>query len=231
MMHRSLAERLRVLRAREGLSLSEAAERAGVTRDTLSELERGKRHAYTPTLTKIARGYGVPVEDLLEEPVLTGKTEAPEVGRPGEEEESAEEHRRRMYLLGHQRDVERCAERAEALAHEYTETLSGTSAPTVVARWNGRLEELAEEANRRTLTAQWLFFPLQSMARHQPEYRLPDWERSLIAEINDQFARITAAFTTILDRARYEEQAYAVIEELEPVTQELGELHEALNTE
>jgi transcriptional regulator with XRE-family HTH domain len=228
MMQGSLAEKLRVLRAQRGLSLTEAAEKAGVQRQTIAFLERGERHPHMPTLSKIAHGYGVPVEELLEEPVLAGKANAPEAGQA--EEESAEEHRRRMYLLGHRRDVERCAERAEALAHEYTETLSGTSAPTVVARWNGRLEELAEEADRRILTAQWLFFPLQSMARHQPEYRLPDWERSLIAEINDQFARIRAAFTTILDRARYEEQAHAVIEELEPVTQELGELDETLST-
>jgi transcriptional regulator with XRE-family HTH domain len=69
MMQGSLAERLRVLRARQGLSLTEASKRAGITRDTLSDLERGKRHAYMPTLAKIANGYGVPVEELLEEPV------------------------------------------------------------------------------------------------------------------------------------------------------------------
>jgi transcriptional regulator with XRE-family HTH domain len=77
MMQGSLAEKLRVLRARMGLSLTEAAARAGVTRDTLSDLEHGKRHPYMPTLSKIAAGYGVPVEELLEEPVLAGKAEAP----------------------------------------------------------------------------------------------------------------------------------------------------------
>jgi transcriptional regulator with XRE-family HTH domain len=77
MMQESLAEKLRILRAREGLSLTEAARRAGVTRDTLSDLERGKRHAYTPTLTKIAQGYGVPVEDLLELEESAPKEPAP----------------------------------------------------------------------------------------------------------------------------------------------------------
>jgi transcriptional regulator with XRE-family HTH domain len=77
MMQGSLAEKLRVLRARMGLSLTEAAGRAGVTRDTLSDLEHGKRHPYMPTLSKIAAGYGVPVEDLLEEPALAGKAKAP----------------------------------------------------------------------------------------------------------------------------------------------------------
>src|SRR5215210_4093534 len=88
MMQGLLAEKLRILRARKGLSLSEAAAITGVTRDTLSDLERGKRRPYTPTLAKIAQGYSVPVEDLLEleeEPqgqsALTGKDRAPERAR------------------------------------------------------------------------------------------------------------------------------------------------------
>jgi transcriptional regulator with XRE-family HTH domain len=69
MMHEPLPARLRVLRAREGLTLIEAAGKIGIGRDTLSDLERGNRHPVMPTLAKIAEGYGVPVEDLLEEPV------------------------------------------------------------------------------------------------------------------------------------------------------------------
>jgi transcriptional regulator with XRE-family HTH domain len=87
-----LAEKLRVLRARKGLTLAEAAGRAGITPDTLSELERGKRHAYTPTLHKIADGYGIPVEDLLEEPVVP-KPPAPSPPDPPLEATSAEERR------------------------------------------------------------------------------------------------------------------------------------------
>jgi transcriptional regulator with XRE-family HTH domain len=82
MMQGSLAEKLRVLRAQRGLSLTEAAEKAGVQRQTLAFLERGERHPHMPTLAKIARGYGVPVEELLEEPVLAGKADAPATGRP-----------------------------------------------------------------------------------------------------------------------------------------------------
>ena len=87
MMQRSLAMRLRVLRAERGLSLTEAAERAGIQRQTLALLERGERHPHDPTLAKIAKGYGVPIEDLLEdlleEPALAGtpgKAEAPDTG-------------------------------------------------------------------------------------------------------------------------------------------------------
>jgi transcriptional regulator with XRE-family HTH domain len=83
MMQGSLAMRLRVLRAERGLSLTEAAERAGIQRQTLALLERGERHPHDPTLAKIAKGYGVPIEDLLEEPALAGtpgKAEAPDTG-------------------------------------------------------------------------------------------------------------------------------------------------------
>src|SRR5215211_5648910 len=62
----SLARRLRVLRAERGLTLREAASRTGVAKETISDIERGLRHPHDPTLAKIAQGYGVPVEDLLE---------------------------------------------------------------------------------------------------------------------------------------------------------------------
>src|SRR5215203_2907255 len=89
MMHGSLSARLRVLRARQGLTLIDAAKQIGIGRDTLSDLERGNRHPVMPTLAKIAQGYGVPVYELLEEPVPlaeaseTGQSEAEERDTPG----------------------------------------------------------------------------------------------------------------------------------------------------
>ena len=78
MMQGSLPTRLRVLRAERGLTLREAAALTDVRPGTLSELERGVRHPHDVTLSRIAKGYGVPVEELLEEePVLAGKAEAP----------------------------------------------------------------------------------------------------------------------------------------------------------
>ena len=77
MMETWLQHKLRLLRVRQGLTLVEAAEKTGVTRATLSELERGNRHPVAPTLAKIAAGYGVPVEELLEEPIATPLGEAP----------------------------------------------------------------------------------------------------------------------------------------------------------
>jgi transcriptional regulator with XRE-family HTH domain len=49
------------------MTLVEAAEQTGVGRDTLSDLERGRRRPVIPTLAKIAKGYGVPIEDLFEQ--------------------------------------------------------------------------------------------------------------------------------------------------------------------
>jgi transcriptional regulator with XRE-family HTH domain len=58
--------------------LREAEQLTGVDKDTLSKIERGLRHPYDVTLSKLARGYEVPVEDLLEESVPLD--EAPESG-------------------------------------------------------------------------------------------------------------------------------------------------------
>ena len=92
-MQDTLARKLRVLRAERGLTLREAEELTGVDKDTLSKIERGLRRPYDMTLSKLAKGYGVPVEELLEEPVPLG--EAPrEAGPP----EKSEEERRSGYL-------------------------------------------------------------------------------------------------------------------------------------
>jgi transcriptional regulator with XRE-family HTH domain len=79
-MQGSLARKLRVLRAERGLTLRQAAEQAGVRPGTLSELERGLHRPHDITLSRVAKGYGVPVEDLLEEPVPLD--EASETGQP-----------------------------------------------------------------------------------------------------------------------------------------------------
>ena len=92
-MQESLGHRLRLMRVERGLSLREAARRAGVVKETISDIERGHTHPYDVTLAKLAKAYEVPVEELLEEPVPLG--EAPrEAGPP----EKSEEERRSGYL-------------------------------------------------------------------------------------------------------------------------------------
>jgi transcriptional regulator with XRE-family HTH domain len=84
LMQDTLARKLRVLRAERGLTLREATQRTGVDKDTLSKLERGIRHPHDVTISRLAKGYDVPVEELLEEPALAttpGKAEALETAR------------------------------------------------------------------------------------------------------------------------------------------------------
>lgn len=64
-MQEPLARKLRLLRAERGLTLEEAAKKIGVARESLGLLERGKRRPHTPTLAKLANGYGLSVEELL----------------------------------------------------------------------------------------------------------------------------------------------------------------------
>jgi len=87
-----LAARLRRTRLERGLSLRGAAAKIGVTKETLSDLERARRHPHPPTLAKIAAGYDVDISDLLGpmvegEPVLSGKGEAPSPPPEKSEEE------------------------------------------------------------------------------------------------------------------------------------------------
>lgn len=82
MVEKSLATRLRVLRAERRLTLREVEARTGVAKETISDIERGVRHPQDRTLAKLADFYGVPVEDLLKEPVLSGKGEALERAEP-----------------------------------------------------------------------------------------------------------------------------------------------------
>jgi transcriptional regulator with XRE-family HTH domain len=99
-MQGSLAHKLRVLRAERGLTLREAAALTGVAKETISDIERGLRHPHDPTLAKIAKGYDVPVEELLEEPVLAGtpgKVEAPRgAGQAQTSTRTAEDFERKM---------------------------------------------------------------------------------------------------------------------------------------
>jgi transcriptional regulator with XRE-family HTH domain len=65
-----LPRKLLMARLERGLTLRGAAEQTGVSKETISELERGLRKPHPPTLYKIAQGYGIHVSDLLQEDQL-----------------------------------------------------------------------------------------------------------------------------------------------------------------
>jgi transcriptional regulator with XRE-family HTH domain len=62
----SLGRKLRLLRAERGLSLRAAARKAGVVKETISDIERGHTHPYDVTLAKLAKAYDVPLAELLD---------------------------------------------------------------------------------------------------------------------------------------------------------------------
>jgi transcriptional regulator with XRE-family HTH domain len=64
-VQRSLATKLRVLRAERRLTLRQVEELTGVDKGTISQIERGARHPQGVTLSKLAEGYGVPLEELM----------------------------------------------------------------------------------------------------------------------------------------------------------------------
>ena len=66
-MPQPIALKLRALREERGLTRKEAAQLADVSHWTLLYLESGKRAPYMPTVTKLARAYGVPLEELVGE--------------------------------------------------------------------------------------------------------------------------------------------------------------------
>ena len=122
MVQSTLARKLRVLRAERGLTLREAEQLTSVDKDTLSKIERGLRHPYDVTLSKLARGYGVPVEDLLEEPIPLAEA-SQETGRLEEERLEADTPKDRQHwervlasVPGRQRKVEAKVEELVALA-------------------------------------------------------------------------------------------------------------------
>src|SRR5918995_996842 len=63
----SLAYRLRVARLEKGLTLREAAKVTGVDKATISAVERNKRKPFDVTLSRLAKGYGVSISQLVEE--------------------------------------------------------------------------------------------------------------------------------------------------------------------
>ncbi|ACQ79681.1 transcriptional regulator, XRE family [Beutenbergia cavernae DSM 12333] len=64
----AVGPRLRALRHERGLTLSELAERTGISTSTLSRLESGGRKPTLELLLPLARVHGVPLDDLVGAP-------------------------------------------------------------------------------------------------------------------------------------------------------------------
>ena len=62
---RQFGRRLRVLREEAGKSQGDLADRAGLSRTYLNQLEAGRRDPSLSTLTRLARALGVKLEALI----------------------------------------------------------------------------------------------------------------------------------------------------------------------
>lgn len=62
--------RLRRVRERRGFTLTQAAERTGISKSTLSRLENGQRRASLELLLPLAQAYRVPIDDLVGAPAV-----------------------------------------------------------------------------------------------------------------------------------------------------------------
>jgi transcriptional regulator with XRE-family HTH domain len=92
----ALKDRIRELRKAQGLSQEKLARQADLSLNLIGRLERGViLDPHYSTLRGIASALGVPVEDLVREPALAGKAEAPrEAGRLEEERRAQEDFQR-----------------------------------------------------------------------------------------------------------------------------------------
>ncbi len=77
-------KKLRRIRAEKGLTMDALEERTGVSKRTISEIERGMRTPQTLTLAKLANALGVKLDDLLEEeaPKASGPARQPKLEEP-----------------------------------------------------------------------------------------------------------------------------------------------------
>jgi transcriptional regulator with XRE-family HTH domain len=64
------AGRLRRIRKRRGLTITEVAERTGISKSTLSRLETGQRRPTLELLLHLAQVYDVPLDELVGSPEL-----------------------------------------------------------------------------------------------------------------------------------------------------------------
>ena len=154
MMQESLAEKLRVLRAQRGLSLLAASKQLGIDRHTLRRVELGTQDPQYPTLAKIAEGYGVPVEELLEEPALARKAEArlPLGPAPGEDGARLIDPKVLARWRAAVMDARRFREVGKDLMDEQLAAWRKSTGPEESARARRRMAELLNQAEGATMT-------------------------------------------------------------------------------
>jgi len=183
---RPTLEALRRARVDAGLTISELAKRAGVSRDTISYAERGRHSLQGPTLSKIAHALGrAPSELLAEEERLSPKAESRSSQEPSlfngleEERRKAQETTEEDARLLRERGGEQMA---DLLAAWRVSKERGEDAATRRGCLDG-MAELLNEAYEAETTLLRLFFrgmsPQARQAIEEAEGWVPnrDWEQ------------------------------------------------------
>ena len=80
-LNQRIAERVRELRARQGLSLEALASKSGVSRSMISVIERGESSPTAVVLEKLAAGLGVMLASLFDAPAAAGPAATGPVAR------------------------------------------------------------------------------------------------------------------------------------------------------
>src|SRR5262244_3826688 len=84
-LNQRIAERVRELRARQGLSLEALASKSGVSRSMISVIERGESSPTAVVLEKLAAGLGVMLASLFDAPAATSPVSRSPVARRDEQ--------------------------------------------------------------------------------------------------------------------------------------------------
>src|SRR5215208_1645334 len=170
---RPILKALRRARADAGLTISELARRAGVSRDTISNAERGLHSLQASTLHKVAQALGkAPSELLAEEERLI-----PKVGSRSSLEPS---------LLNGLED----AAQSEALQEALAVLFRG-----LARRGQGIIEQSRREGPSEALSRELTEYYAETVAVHQIKGR-----RDIFGRDSDELAEAEAAYQAVEDR-------------------------------
>ena len=170
---RPILKALRRARADAGLTISELARRAGVSRDTISNAERGLHSLQASTLHKVAQALGkAPSELLAEEERLIPKVESRSSLEPS--------------LLNGLED----AAQSEALQEALAVLFRG-----LARRGQGIIEQSRREGPSEALSRELTEYYAETVAVHQIKGR-----RDIFGRDSDELAEAEAAYQEVADR-------------------------------
>jgi transcriptional regulator with XRE-family HTH domain len=195
----SIGDKVRATRKAAGISQEEVARRAGVSLNVINRLERGViLDPHYSTLRGIASALGVSVEDLVREPALAGKAEAPKAGPA-----TPEAYFRVPYGPGGRakareeavRFIEEAADRGELRPND------------VVVRFTGEAVELhhISDAEKHPVYGPWVTFSRRFSDRWRRKIAEGAFDRGSYQEFIDVIEDLTPVLVRLGLREREEQ--------------------------